>query len=97
VREFSIRKVLGASFKNIAANIFKQYVLLFTISLLIGVPLSYYFIKMVIDYSYQYHMPVTFFGVVLAAVILVVVLLSTVSTQVFKVFNSNPVDGLKIE
>jgi len=97
VREFSIRKVLGAKLNNIAANIFRQYYLLFATALLIGVPLSYYSIKAVLNFAYTYHMPITFGGVALAALILVVVLLSTVSTQVFKVFKSNPVDGLKIE
>ena len=97
VREFSIRKVLGASLKNIAASILRQYYILFAAALTIGVPLSYYSIKAVFDFAYTYHMPITFGPVTLAAVILVVVLLSTVTTQVFKVFKSNPVDGLKIE
>ena len=97
VREFSIRKVLGASLKNIATNIFRQYYLLFTAALIIGVPLSYYSIKAVLNFAYTYHMPITFGGTTLAAVILVVVLLSTVSTQVIKVFKANPVEGLKIE
>lgn len=97
VREFSIRKVLGASLKNIATNIFRQYYILFTTALIIGVPLSYYSIKAVLDFAYTYHMPITFWSVALAAVILVVVLLSTVSSQVIKVFKDNPVAGLKVE
>lgn len=97
VREFSIRKVLGASLKDIGTNIFSQYYLLFATALIIGVPLSYYAIKAVLDFAYTYHMPITFWSVTLAAVILVVVLLSTVSTQVIKVFKANPVEGLKTE
>ena len=97
VREFSIRKVMGASLKNIATNIFRQYYILFATALTIGVPLSYYSIKAVLDFAYTYHMPITFWSVALAAGILVVVLLSTVSTQVTKVFKSNPVEGLKME
>ncbi|MEJ0057360.1 MAG: FtsX-like permease family protein [Bacteroidota bacterium] len=38
VKEFSIRKVLGARIKNFAAIITKQYVLLFAIALVIGAP-----------------------------------------------------------
>lgn len=97
VREFSIRKVHGASLINIAANIFRQYFMLFAGALIIGVPLSYYSIKAVLDFAYTYHMTITFWSVALAAAILVVVLLSTVSTQVIKVFKANPVEGLKIE
>ena len=97
VREFSIRKVLGANLKNLATNIFRQYYILFAAALIVGVPLSYYSIKAVLDFAYTYHMPISFWSVALAATILVVVLLSTVSTQVLKVFKSNPVNGLKIE
>jgi ABC-type antimicrobial peptide transport system permease subunit len=97
IREFSIRKVLGANFKNIAVNIFKQYYILFISALTIGVPLSYFSMKAVLDFAYKYHMPITFGSVALAASILIVVLIGTVSTQVTKVFKSNPVDGLKIE
>ncbi len=97
VREFSIRKVLGASLKNIGSNIFSQYYILFAAALIIGTPLSYFSIKWVLDFAYTYHMPITFWSVALSAVILVVVLLSTVCTQVMKVFKANPVDGLKIE
>jgi ABC-type antimicrobial peptide transport system permease subunit len=97
VREFSIRKVLGASLINIGSNIFSQYYILFTTALVVGVPLSYYSIKWVLDFAYTYHMSITFWSVALAALILVIVLLSTVSTQVMKVFKANPVDGLKIE
>ena len=97
VHEFSLRKVLGAGLKHIAANIFSQYYLLFFTALILGVPLSYYSIRAVLDFAYPYHMPISFWSAALAATILVVVLFSTVSTQVLKVFKSNPVNGLKIE
>lgn len=97
VREFSIRKVLGANLKNISGTIFKQYYTLFITALVIGMPLSYYSMKAVLGFAYKYHMPITFGSVALAASILIVVLIATVSTQVTKVFKSNPVDGLKIE
>jgi len=96
-REFSIRKVLGADLRHISNTIFKQYYGLFGVALIIGAPLSYLFIKAVLDFAYTYHIPVTPWAVVLASGILVLVLISTVSTQVFKVFKNNPVDGLKIE
>lgn len=97
VREFSIRKILGANLNEIALMIFNQYNLLFAAALLIGVPLSYYGIKAVLDFAYPYHMPVTFWSIMLAAFLLVIVLVGTVSTQVLKVFKSNPVHGLKVE
>ncbi|MEK6782208.1 MAG: ABC transporter permease [Bacteroidota bacterium] len=42
-KEFSIRKVLGAGLKNIAASITNQYMILFVLALTIGAPLGYLF------------------------------------------------------
>ncbi len=97
VKEFSIRKVLGAGLKNIAANIANQYLILFAVALAIGAPLSYISIKLVLDFAFTVHVPVTFWGISLGVAILVFILLATVFTQVGKVLKSNPVDGLKVE
>lgn len=97
VREFSIRKVLGAGLKNIAANITKQYVLLSTIAVIIGAPVSYVLIKALIGLLYPDPVPMGYAGVAIAVVILIFVLLAVVSTQVNRVSKSNPVDGLKVE
>ncbi|HRE65764.1 MAG TPA: ABC transporter permease [Cyclobacteriaceae bacterium] len=97
VREFSIRKILGADYKNISNNIFKQYYGLVTVSLFVGGPLSFFFIKSVLDFVYDYHMPLTIWVVVIAASLLVAVVVITVATQIIKVFKSNPVEGLKVE
>lgn len=97
VKEFSIRKILGAGIGSIASNITKQYVFLFIVGLSLGAPVSYVLIKGLFDMIYNYHIPVTYGGVAIAMVILVFVLLTTVATQVRKVVTTNPVDGLKVE
>jgi hypothetical protein len=83
--------------KNITTNITGQYMMLFATALLIGVPLSYFLIKVLIEAAYVYHMPVTFSGAAIAASTLVLVFLITVATQIKTVIKSNPVDGLKME
>jgi len=97
VREFSIRKTLGAGIKSIAAVIIKQYVLLTVVALIIGGPVSYLFTKAYLDMLFAYPMPMGYSGVVMAILILIVVLLAVISTQIRKVSKSNPVDGLKTE
>jgi putative ABC transport system permease protein len=97
VREFSIRKTLGAELRNIAAIIIKQYVPLTAIAIIIGAPLSYLFTKAYLNMLFAYPMPMSVSGIVIAVVILMIVLLSVVSTQVFRVSKSNPVNGLKVE
>jgi putative ABC transport system permease protein len=97
VKEFSIRKVLGAGINNLVTLIIKQYALLFTVALIIGAPVSHILIKLLLEASYVYHMPITYSGVAFASGALILVLLITVSTQINNVSKSNPVDGLKVE
>ncbi len=97
VKEFSIRKVLGAGIKSIAAVITQQYAILFAVALLVGMPISYILVKFVIETGEPYHMPMNYSGVVIAAMILILILVITVSTQIRKVLKSNPVNGLKME
>ena len=96
-KEFSIRKVLGAGLKNITASVVNQYVSLFTIALCIGAPSGYWLGKWLIEFSDEYHMPITFSGAAVAVVITALVLIMTVFTQVWKVIKSNPINGLKVE
>jgi ABC-type antimicrobial peptide transport system permease subunit len=96
-KEFSIRKVLGAGIKDLAANITRQYAILFAVALILGAPVSYILIKGLIESAYTYHMPITFSGVAIAVAILIVVLLTTISIQFRKVLKSNPVNGLKVD
>jgi hypothetical protein len=51
----------------------------------------------VLDFAYDYHMPVTFGLVTIAAGLLVAVVATTVATQIVSVFKANPVEGLKVE
>ena len=97
VREFSIRKVLGAGIKDLAASVIKRYATLCAVSLIIGIPFSYFLAKASLDMLYAYPMPVTWGAITLAMLILIMVLLAVISTQIEKVLRSNPVEGLKIE
>jgi hypothetical protein len=96
-KEFSIRKVLGAGGKNIAASVMHPYTILFVLALVIGAPLGYAFASWTITFAYTYHMPITISGVSISVVIMILVLLVTLSTQIQKVVKSNPVDGLKVD
>jgi ABC-type antimicrobial peptide transport system permease subunit len=97
VREFSIRKVVGAGTRDNAYRITRPYIVLLAIALILGAPVSYALIKPFLDTFFTYHMPVNYSGVVIAVAILILVVLITVSTQIRKVLRSNPVNGLKVE
>jgi putative ABC transport system permease protein len=97
VREFSIRKTLGASLQNITSIIMKQYVWLTIISLAIGAPISFFFTKAYLNMLFAYPMPISNSGIIMSLMILVVVLLAVISTQIRRVMKANPVEGLKVE
>lgn len=96
-KEFSIRKILGAGLKNISTSVINQYLLLFIVALCIGAPLGHWLGTWLIEFSNEYHMPITFSGAAIAVIITALVLLMTVFTQIWKVIQSNPVNGLKVE
>lgn len=97
MKEFSIRRTLGANIGHIFHVIIKQYRVLTIIALTIGAPLSYLFAKAYLDMLFAYPMPIDFSGIVIALVILTGVLFAVVSTQLRKVVTSNAVTELKSE
>ena len=97
VREFSIRKVLGASAKSISKNIIRQYAPLAAIAIVMGGPLSHVLVKANLDMMYPDPRPFGYTGVTIAVIILIFVLLAVVATQIRRVVRANPVDGLNVE
>ncbi len=97
VREFSIRKVLGAGLANLTSSISHQYIALLVISIAIGAPFSYWLINWFIEAAYTYHVPFGPSGVIIAVAILLLVVFLTLATQVRRVWKGSPVEGLKAE
>jgi len=97
VKEFSIRKVLGAGAKHITMKIADQYVILFAVALALGAPVSYVLMKMVMETAYAVHMPIDYSSEAIAVIILIFVLVATACTQIRKVVKGSPVQGLKTE
>lgn len=96
-KEFSIRKVLGAGFKNITAAITRQYAMLFVLALVIGAPAGFMFSKWLIEFSSVYHKPSSFSGAFVGIAIMVGIILLTFATQIRRVIKSDAVKGLKTE
>jgi ABC-type lipoprotein release transport system permease subunit len=97
IKEFSIRKILGASVRSLADNVTRQYLILLAITLSLAAPLSYVLMNVLFDSTYEYHVPITYAGVLLAVFLLVLVVLTTLSIQIVKVIRANPIQGLKTE
>ena len=95
-KEIGVRKVLGASVKDLWVMLSKDFVLLVTISLCISSPVSYYFMENWLK-KYEYHSEISawIFGCAALAALLITFL--TVSYHSVKAAIANPVKSLRSE
>jgi ABC-type antimicrobial peptide transport system permease subunit len=96
VKEIGVRKVLGASVANLWRLLSTEFVVLVFISLLIAVPLAYYFMQRWLQ-GYQYKTIMSWWIFVLAGAGAIIITLLTVSFQAIKAALANPVKSLRSE
>jgi putative ABC transport system permease protein len=96
IKEIGVRKVLGASVINLWGLLSKDFLTLVMISLIIAVPLSFYFMGSWLG-NYTYHSELSWwiFAIACAGALLITFL--TVSYQAIKAAMANPVKSLKSE
>jgi putative ABC transport system permease protein len=97
VKEFSIRKALGAELKNLIYVINKQFMVFLSIALVLGLPLGYLLMSTLFDAVYAYHKPITLIPFAISFVLVVLMVLVTISSQIKKVMKTSPTDGLRSE
>jgi len=94
VKEIGIRKVLGASSIEIYKNLTKEYIILILIANVIAIPLGLF----VFDMDPSYYKPdINYFNIIYTSILSVVITLLTISIQIIKSSNANPVDSLRYE
>lgn len=95
-REVSIRKVLGASIKNILYLLTKEYILLMLVASAIALPIGYYFVEQWLK-GFANRMEVTEILFVIPVMLILILTMITVCYQVVKAAYSNPADTLRYE
>ncbi|WP_419212795.1 ABC transporter permease [Maribacter sp. X9] len=96
VKEIGVRKVLGASVRQISIKLTMDFLKLVGIAILISIPLGWYIMnKWLEDFSYRIDIPWWIF--VLAAFLAVLISVLTVSYQSIKAAIVNPVKSLRSE
>lgn len=96
MKEISIRKVLGASLRNIVQLISREFIITIIISSLIATPLAYYFMQDWLN-SFEYRTSIGSGSFLIAAAFSLLIALLTISTQSFRASRTNPVDTLSHE
>lgn len=95
-KEISIRKVLGASTKNIFRLLTQNFMLLVIISLAIAIPVGKYIMTNWLS-AYEYRIDITWDVFVISGLIALIIAVSTISYQAIRTATSNPADTLRSE
>ena len=96
IKEIGVRKVLGASVVNLWGLLSKDFLGLVIVSLVLAVPLSFYFMgSWLSDYNYRSDLSWWIFASACAGALIITLL--TVSYQAIKAAMANPVNSLKTE
>jgi ABC-type antimicrobial peptide transport system permease subunit len=95
-REIGIRKVLGASVPHLWSLLSREFLLLVSLSLLIGSPVAYWIMHGWLN-SYSYHTGVSWWIFAACALGAIALTLFTVSFQAVRAAIANPVDSLRSE
>jgi putative ABC transport system permease protein len=95
-KEIGIRKVLGASVRNLWQLLSKDFVVLVIISFVISIPIAYYYLHNWLQ-NYTYRTEITWWVFALAGSGALLITLLTVSYQAIKAAVANPVKSLRTE
>lgn len=95
-KEVGIRKVLGASVKNIVALLSKEFVYLVALSILIAIPVAWMLMNKWLD-NFAYRISISAWIFLSAGFIAISTALVTVSIQAIKVARTNPAKSLRTE
>jgi putative ABC transport system permease protein len=96
-KEIGIRKALGASVGNVLMLLNREFVIILSIAAVLGGAAGFYLTKMLMDEIYAYHIPVTFFPIVLCGLSVFTVGMLTTCSTILRAARSNPVDSLRTE
>lgn len=95
-KEIGIRKVLGASVRIVVMLLSKDFLLLVLIAFAVSSPLTYYFMKELLQ-NFAFRVDIGWEVFVITGVALIIVTLFTVSFRTMKAALANPVESLRSE
>lgn len=97
IKEIGVRKVLGASIKQIIVLMNAEFFWLILISAFIGAIVSYFSLDILMGSIFAIYQPSTVITMVVPFVLLIIAALSIASARIFGTAVKNPVDSLRYE
>ncbi len=95
-REIALRKIHGASTRDIVRLLLRKYYLILGAAFVLASAISYAAIHWYMQ-DYHHHAPVSWWIFVLAGVIITLISMGTIRWQIHKAVNMNPADVMKSE
>ena len=95
-KEIGIRKVLGAELHQIGVLLLRRSSLEILIALIIGIPIAYYLARQYLD-RFVERITLEWWHFTLPVAVLILILLATIASMIWKAANSKPVEALKYE
>ncbi len=96
-KEIGVRKVLGASVKNIVNLINREFVIILAVSAFLGAMGGAFLTDMLISLIYPDHIPMGVISALLGAMIIFAVGYATTTSTILKAATGNPVESLRSE
>lgn len=95
-KEIGVRKILGANLSDIGQVIFRSSFNQLLFSLLLGVPTAWYLGEIYIQ-KFSARVPLQWWHYALPVLLLILIMVGTVTSVVWKAAKTNPVEALKYE
>ncbi len=97
IKDFSIKKILGASAIQLSGDVYRKFITILGLAIVVGSTLAVFVISMLLDSAYGYHAPINLLSLALSTLILLAVAGITINTQVRYVRRINPAETLRSE
>ncbi len=97
MKEIGVRKVLGARISELVTLLNMDFSWILGFGVLIGLGLGYLITDFLIAQIFAYHLPVNWIAMVVPAMLIIGILLSTSSGRILAAARKNPVDSLRYE
>ena len=97
IKEFGIRKVLGAPFINIVYLLNRDVIILLIIASIFGLIGASYVVSMLLEIIYAYHIQIDLANYILPFIIILLITVIAIGHKVFSAVRVNPIEHLKYE
>lgn len=97
IKEFGVRKVLGASVSNILYLLNRQVVIMLVIASVLGVIAGHFVIGMILDIVYAYHKDIELNNYIWPVLIVFFIAFSAIGFRVYASARESPVNQLRVE